>query len=69
LAAGDSNLYCYVKNSPTNGSDPSGLIGKKIAFSPPGPALYAAVFDVTGTFLFFLNVFDHIPLTLGEHLP
>jgi RHS repeat-associated protein len=30
FAAGDSNLYCYVLNNPTNNTDPSGL---KIEFS------------------------------------
>ncbi len=38
FAAGDANLYRYVGNSPTNATDPSGLVEAKVeadAFIPP----------------------------------
>ena len=37
FAAGDSNLYRYVHNQPTDYSDPSGLEGPLFLFYPPPP--------------------------------
>src|SRR5262249_52812489 len=64
--AGDSNLYRYVKNGPTNGKDPSGLdvyvfgggffgIKGKVGALPTGGRHYTAMWydPATGRFAFY----------------
>lgn len=42
FAAGDSNLYSYVGNNPTNNTDVFGLCKIEVKFNPLGPGYYHA---------------------------
>ena len=50
FAAGDPNLYAYVGGSPTNATDPSGMIAPIIAACAAGAA-FSVAFDLVGNFL------------------
>jgi RHS repeat-associated protein len=59
FAAGDSNLYRYVGDSPTNVTDPSGEIAPFVA-ACLGGAVFSVVFDLIA------NAFGHRKTTLGD---
>ncbi|HEY3140016.1 MAG TPA: RHS repeat-associated core domain-containing protein, partial [Acidimicrobiales bacterium] len=64
VSSGDPNLYAYVANSPTNGTDPSGLC----ATGGQGLALLADDFQIFGTWMGQMNDL-HVQFASGAISP